>query len=438
LTAPGSHDHLLQEIAKNEDHAYFDILVKNEPGLSWLDFAAKLYRRSHSTNTITSYCKGICAFREMLLQSSKTLMQTIEEIRAQASLSASDKTQTNSMPHKLLDDFVTWCDAQVKEAINKAKPDDEPIIVPRFSPRTTGNYFGAVVKLFAHLDIDIDDRKLKETKSSLPQAKAIKDEIPSNADLVKIENNASQAVKAFIQIMRDTGFDPVDVCGLKVKDVKFDETPARINKDREKTGEALEGFLSQGTVDTLTSMIKFKHKQADDYLFTTKLTGYTLKGFRDRYNLAVAKAGFGTVHKQVNGRKYMAIVDKIDGHKFGKYHLKVFKKRWFTLVVSSGIAEYVAQGMLGRKQYLDEYMRLSLDQKRQFATKILRVVSLEHVKKTPEQTAQEASALLGMNVDAAKLESLKGLLASFHAMPKDTLAAMMQQVAAYAPESSEK
>lgn len=59
--------------------------------------------------------------------------------------------------------------------------------------------------------------------------------------------------------------------------------------------------------------------------------------------------------------RFRATVSKIDRHSSGKYHLKVYKKHWFTLVVVAGVPEYVAQGMLGRKQYLDQYLRLPLE-----------------------------------------------------------------------------
>lgn len=407
MTALEPQDRLLSEIAKNEDHAYFDILRQQEPSLPFVGFAAKLYRRSHSANTVTSYCKGICAFREMLAQDNKSLTQGIADI----------KSQTNGLAYKMLDSFGTWCDTS-----------------GRFSPRTIGNYFLAVVKLFEYLDIDLDERKIKDLKASLPRAKTIKDEIPTNGDLIKIEEKSSQTIRAFIRLMRDTGFEPTDVCQLKVKDIKFDESPARINKDREKTGEALEGFLSEKTVDTLRSLIRDKTKQTDDYVFAKVYNGYALKSIRERYNLAVARAGFGTLERKVNkktgklSRRYMPTVDKIHGHKFGKYHMKVFKKRWFTLVIASGIPEYVAQGMLGRKQYLDEYMRLSLEHKRAFAQKILKVVSLDIAEKNTAKTAAAVSDMLGVDVDEKKLEMIKALVSSFSALPQDKLTTLLTAV----------
>ena len=74
-------------------------------------------------------------------------------------------------------------------------------------------------------------------------------------------------------------------------------------------------------------------------------TSHTVNKLREGYNLALAKAGYGEVVKAKRG--FRARIVKIDGHKFGKYHLKVFKKRWFSLVVSNKeVLTYVAQAML--------------------------------------------------------------------------------------------
>src|SRR5581483_11711049 len=78
---------LLAEIAANEDHRYFDILREQESAIDWLGWAAKIYRRSHSTNTITSYGRGVCTFREFLSESrKKALCIVVNEIRANNAL----------------------------------------------------------------------------------------------------------------------------------------------------------------------------------------------------------------------------------------------------------------------------------------------------------------------------------------------------------------
>lgn len=404
---------LLAEIAANEDHRYFDILREQETGLclcetkdhditacknkftiDWLSWAAKIYRRSHSTNTITSYCKGVCAFREFLAQShNKALCIVVNEIRA-----------NNALAYDLLDDFVTYCDAQRV-----------------FMPRTTINAFQAVIRLFAFLKIDLDDNKLDDI--SLPRPSALADEYPPNQFLRLVVNSAaSKTIRGYIETIIDAGFEPVDAAQLKVSWFKFDESPVRITKDREKTGQRLEGFISDGTAETIKQIIRLENKQPGDYIFASNFTGYTVKNLRDSYNLAVARAGFGEVIKDTrNGStRYRARIQKIEGHSFGKYHLKVLKKRWFTLAITAGVPEYVAQGMLGRKQYLDQYLRLPLEKKQEYAKKILKAVSIYSDKADKQEVIDQVAKSLGIDASTLNENTLRGLgklLQNYHALP---------------------
>jgi hypothetical protein len=64
---------------------------------------------------------------------------------------------------------------------------------------------------------------------------------------------------------------------------------------------------------------------------------------RAMYSRAVCAAGFRTIVQTKTGS--YGRVDKIDGHIFGKLHMKVFKKRWFSLAIASGVPEYIVQAM---------------------------------------------------------------------------------------------
>jgi hypothetical protein len=48
-----------------------------------------------------------------------------------------------------------------------------------------------------------------------------------------------------MQVICDTGFEPVDMVQLMVKDIRFDETSVRMaNIEREKLVACLKGFLT--------------------------------------------------------------------------------------------------------------------------------------------------------------------------------------------------
>jgi hypothetical protein len=57
--------------------------------------------------------------------------------------------------------------------------------------------------------------------------------------------------------------------------------------------------------------------------------------------------------------------------------------------------EYIVQGMLGRKQYLDEYNRQPLNIRQQFARKILRAVNVYTTEKSEEEQLEELGKIMG-------------------------------------------
>lgn len=75
-----------------------------------------------------------------------------------------------------------------------------------------------------------------------------------------------------------------------------------------------------------------------------KFTFDTTRSIRSLYNEAAKRAGLN---------------EKISGHRYGKYHFKIYKKRWFSEAIKAGVPEYIVMGMLGRKKYLDQYMALT-------------------------------------------------------------------------------
>jgi hypothetical protein len=94
--------------------------------------------------------------------------------------------------------------------------------------------------------------------------------------------------------------------------------------------------------------------------------------------------------------KRIGLGEKIDGVNISKYHFKIFKKRWFTMAITAGEPEYVAQAMLGRKKYLDQYMALPLDQKREFGKKILRKVAVYSTQADASERRRSLAETLGI------------------------------------------
>lgn len=396
MTLQAQDEMLLAAIRKDSNHRQFEILLKAEPKIYLFGFAARIYANSEATSTITSYCQGINIFRESIAP--KTLAEFIDELKAQALLSASDKTQTNGSVYKLLADFATYCR-----------------VYRHYGAKSTRAYVGAVRSILEYHEVEIEERKFKD-KVRMPKVKKLREEYPPNETIWKILNAMNIDTRTWVFTMIDGGLEPTDATQLKPKEIRFDENPVRVVIEREKTGEHIETYFNNYTVDALKQVISLNNVAEDDYIFINgEFTDAKIKQMRHAYNFAVARAGFGkvTYEKDKRGKVQRKVkLEKIDGHKFGKYHLKVFKKRWFS-IATSVVDDYVAHGMLGRGAYLDEYMAHPLEKRREFARKILKAVNIYAHAKSEDERLIEAGEALGLNKlspeQATKLKEIFGL-----------------------------
>lgn len=98
------------------------------------------------------------------------------------------------------------------------------------------------------------------------------------------------------------------------------------------------------------------------------------------------------------------------------------------MAIAAGIPEYVVQGMLGGRQYLDQYNREPLDVKKKFAKKTLRAVSIYSEEKTEEERLTEAGEILGLGkITPEQAARLKETLGMVMTIPKSKLAKKMQE-----------
>ena len=74
---------------------------------------------------------------------------------------------------------------------------------------------------------------------------------------------------------------------------------------------------------------------------------------------------------------------------------------------------YICHAMLGRRQYLSEYLRLGLDERRAMYKKISRQVKVFESKADKAEVLAEASKLLGVELSEEKLVVLKQLMNEF-------------------------
>jgi|GEM_PF-1937615 len=340
-------------------------LIEENGCIDWNDFASKLYRRSHSVGTLDIYLRGCWYFAEFTKKNAtKNLCEVIK------------------MPQedilKLLDRYVTEQDTL------------------GVSARTIESRITGVRKLLKYVGIKIDNGDFRE-KVVMPRKMAIRDEIPTNEQIRAILNQASPAMRAYVLVLCDSGLSSGDALRLRVKDFKFEESPVRILARRSKTGTDHETFITDETAALLKQRIWRKKFSPDSYIFAKNVGKRTADNLRARYKDTLKKAG---------------LAEKIEGHRFYKFHLHVYRKRWFTRAINV-VPAYVAHAMLGRKQYLDEYLRLTQEERGTLYKKIARHVSVFESKTEKAELLAEASRLLGVELTEEKLQALKSVMNEF-------------------------
>lgn len=211
-------------------------------------------------------------------------------------------------------------------------------------------------------------------------------------------------------LLCDTGLGRSEAIRLRPKDFHFSEDPVRIVTERFKTGEEIETFCTKETADVLRQLIEAKSLKDADLVFLRKIGKRGADKIAEQYAVILKKAGLD---------------EKIEGHTYRKFHLHVYRKRWFTKAINV-VPAYVAHEMLGRKQYLDQYLAHPISDRQAFYKKIAKHVSVFESKEDKAQVIQKAGQLLGLeNFTEAQAQQLKTVLQALMKLPEPRLAALL-------------
>jgi integrase len=347
------------------------------PCIDWLDFCAKLYRRKKKATTALLGCRAMYYFARAYKADKKRcpsneLKQIIESKDTNKALA-------------MLDDFVGHCDTN-RQLLAGA----------------TSVHVRAIKRVLRFAGLKIENTEFKD-KISMPMPTSAIEEPPKDEQIRAILNCASMRLRGGIMTMSDSGLGRSEVIRLRPKDYHFDEDPVRIETHRFKTGEYIETFVTRETANTTKQIIAHFKLGPDDYIFVKHIKKHTADKFSETYITALQKAG-------LDQKLEIRIADEVKQHRYYKYHLHIYRKRWFTKAINV-MPAYVAYAMLGRKQYLDQYLAHPLSERQAFYKKISKHVGLFESKQDEETKRKQAAEMLGLDdLSPQQMTKLKGIL----------------------------
>jgi integrase len=373
----------IEFLKTQRDYSYLQRCMQELPCIDWLDLTAKMYRRNHKVSTAFICAKSMYFFNEAYKakQTGSTLCQELARIQRKKDVNRA---------YELIDHFVGYCET-----------------VKQLQAGSTSVYVRGVRRVFRHLGVKIDSKDFAD-KIIMPKAKPARNEYPTDEQIRLILSLAGPRIRLFVNTLCETGLGRGEAVRLRPKCYKFDEDPVRIITERHKTGEYIETFCTKETGEETRRFIEANNIGPDDLIFLKTLGKRGADKAAEQYGKVLAKAGLD---------------EKIEGHNYHKFHLHVYRARWFSKAINV-VPAYIAHAMLGRKQYLDQYLSHPLSDRQAFYKKIAKHVSVHESKADKQEVIDKAAEMLGMPkgaLDETKFNALRGLFGAAMTMPTDKI-----------------
>ena len=236
-------------------------------------------------------------------------------------------------PYQVLDGYVGW------------------LLREGYSANSVLAYVGGVKSWLWYNGVEVYNEKLRRFVE-LPQPEEALDDAPTKKMLREILQHLSFRMQSQMLLLSCSGVRPVDMRFLKPSDFKWEEHPVRlIVPPKGKTKRGWETFIT----DELAVRLR-----QDPYFFRPK-------GGKWGKNLRVA---FYRGAKKANCLIEARVTER--GKRLYKYHLYSLKKFFESNVtMAHGGDRSFALAWEGRKAYLDNYLRLTLEQRQQLYLKAM-------------------------------------------------------------------
>ncbi|MBI2938417.1 MAG: tyrosine-type recombinase/integrase [Thaumarchaeota archaeon] len=297
----------------------------------------KIYRRSHSVNSVTTFRRSVSTFKVFLKTRNLTLSTALQQD-----------------PYKLLDGYAAWMDEMNF----------------RSSTQNTKLYYAT--RLLTHNGVKIDKDKLRDAVPT-PKKQIFTDEAltPESARTILLETRQPD-LRLLLFLEKDTLARPEELISLKLGNINLTNDPAylKIPEYAAKNNIEREVFFTQETKERLVAYLQKEHiTKPSEYIFLKK--GLLLDPIADEKNFQKAVSlKFNNMHdkwhrNRINIPAIRNIIQLMErrGHKNAyTIHIYSFKKFGFTKIADT-ISELAAHAIAGHQQYLITYYKKSRDER---------------------------------------------------------------------------
>jgi integrase len=326
----------------------------------------KIWRISHSLNSVTGFDHSIKSFGKYLASKNMTWQQSLQN------------------PFETLDGFVSWLDKD-------------------HSASTTITYLCFAKKALKHLGAKIGNEEFKD-RVTLPKKRPFQDDKVTKDQIRRIILGLHHSgLKVLLMLMKDTQARPAELLSLQLCDLNLNHEPPYLNipAERAKNDIPREVFFTPETREMLMSFIKKKERQQGQFLFLNE-------NINPQDELAVQKR-IKTVHgdmkaafrKLMSGPGFEDMNERV--RQRGclpryKLHIYSFKKFAFT-VMADTLGEIAARAIKGDREYVLTYYRKNREERAEDYRKVVPKISVFSSEEKPSAREEIETKIKSMGQD---------------------------------------
>ncbi len=330
------------------------------------DLKEKIWRRSHSYSSVTTFENSIKSFEKYLASKNITWQQSLK------------------YPVETLDGFVSWLDTD-------------------HTASTAITYLNFVKKALKHLGVKISNEEFKD-KVTLPKKRPFQDDKVTKEQIRRIILGLHHVgLKTLLMLMKDTQARPTELLSLQLGDLNLSHDPPYLNisAERAKNDMPRELFFTPETKEVLMAYIKKKEKQQGQFLFLSKDL--------DQEDEVAVQRRIKTVHGDMKAafRKLMSSPEFADMNERVKQrgslpryklHIYSFKKFAFT-VMADTLGEIAARAIKGDREYVLTYYRKNREERAEDYLKVIPKLSVFSSEEVPNAREEIEAKIKSMGQD---------------------------------------